>query len=107
MAIQIVKGSSKSVRVNLTNKEDGKPFSLTGFAGATAYFEKADDTVLAVTGSLISADCGELGFDLLPAETDLLAAGDEVDFEVEVLKGAETIIAQILGKLQVSERLFQ
>jgi hypothetical protein len=106
MAIQIVKGASKTIRVNLTDKETGKPFSLTGFAGTTAYFQKVDETVLGVTGSLVSADCGELEFDLLPADTNQLAAAENTDFEVEVLKGSETIIAQILGKISISERLF-
>lgn len=103
--ISIVQGQNVTFTVQLIDKETCDPFSLAGFTGATGYFPKEDDTALAVTGSLVSSDLGKISFALQPADTDLIKAGDELDFEIEADTG-DKIIAQILGKLSVTERLF-
>lgn len=105
--IKIVKGSDISLTVQLTDKNnDSLPFSLAGFTGCTGYFPKDPSGGLAVTGSLVSADCGKVSFILSETETDQLLAGTDLDIELEVDRGADKIIAQILGKLEVIERLF-
>lgn len=107
--IKIVKGSDVLVTVQLIDKNSctQSPFSLTGFTGCTGYFDQQDsDTALAATGSLVSADLGKVQIPLSETQTDLLEAGEELDFEVVVEKGSDTIIAQILGKLEVRDRLF-
>lgn len=105
--VNIVKGSDVTITVTLTDKNTGDPLNLTGFTGATGYFDQQDsDTSLAASGSLISADCGKIQVPLSEAQTALLEAGEEMDMEFEVQKGTETIIAQVLGKLTVADRLF-
>lgn len=106
MASKIVKGSDVSVIVSLTDKNTKAPLSLVGFEGATGFFLKDDDTTLAVTGSLISADLGKVQFDISPSNSSLLQAAEDADIEVEIKRSGKVIIAQILDKIEVSSRLF-
>jgi hypothetical protein len=106
--IEIIKGSTKTVRVQILDKKTGKPLAINGFLSATAFFLAADQLVgrVAATGTLVSADCAELDFPLTKPQTEALAAVDPGDFEVEVVTTAEDIIAQIIGKIRVLDRLF-
>jgi hypothetical protein len=104
--VKIVQGSDIAVTVSLTDLSTNEPFNLTGFTGATGYFPAASGGGLPVIGTLISADCGKLGFDMDEAQTGALLAGEDQDIEVEIAKGSDTILSQIIGKLTVLERLF-
>ena len=107
MAITIYKGSTTDVTVSLKDKKTKEPISLAGFSGATAYFDQAgSDTPLAVTGSLVSADCGKLNFSLTQENTNLLEAGDEESMEVVVDQGTNRTVIQFEGTVSIKERLF-
>lgn len=108
MAINIIKGSDASITVSLKDKKTGGLFDLTGFSGATAYFDQADsEDPLAVTGSLEgSADTGRLSFLMSEAQTDLLEAADGGNMEVVVDQGETRTIVQFEGEINVKPRLF-
>lgn len=106
MGIKFVKGSDVNIAIQLVDKTTKEPFSLVGFTGATGYFAAEDGgECIAVTGSLVSADCGKLSFILDEATTPLLAAGDAQDLEIIVDKGLDRTITQILGQMEIVDRI--
>jgi hypothetical protein len=106
MAVKFVKGSDVTLTVNLVDQKTKDPFSLTGFSGATAYFAAEDGgDCVGVTGSVVSADCGKMQFVMNESTTELLAAGDAQDVEIVVDKGSDRTIVQILGSLQIVDRI--
>ena len=108
MAINIIKGSDATVKVSLKDKKTGDLFDLSGFSGATAYFDQAEsDEPLAVTGELEgSADTGRLSFPLTEVQTDLLEAGDDINMEVVLDQGTTRTIVQFEAQISVKPRLF-
>jgi hypothetical protein len=105
-SISFVQGSDVSVTVQLIDKDTGLPLSLQGFQSASAFFQKQDLTETAVSGALVSADLGQVSFSLNNALTLTLNPGDDLDWEVEVIKNDQNVIAQVLGKLSIAKRLF-
>ncbi len=108
MAISIIKGSDSRIVVSLKDKKTGDLFDLTGFTGATAYFDQeASDTPLAVTGELDgSADTGRLQFALTETDTEALEPGDDSNMEVVIDQAGVTTIVQFEGQVSVKPRLF-
>jgi len=104
---KVVQGSDVAVTVQLQDSDTGLPFGLSGFTGCTGYFPKDPSGSLAVTGTLVSADLGKVSFAMDETQTAQLLTGTDLDIEVEIDRGSDKIIAQILGKLEVVERLFQ
>ncbi len=104
---EIIKGSDFNFSTQLVLKDDTCcPASIETFQGATGFFENDDGTVLASTGTLISADLATLRFDLSAEETALLKSGDESSFEMSVEDDAGLRFFQFDGKLVIKDRLF-
>lgn len=103
---RIIKGSDVEVTTQLIDRNTKQPFSLEGMTAASAFFANEDDTVLAVTGSLVSADLGKLLFPLNEVQTGGLAEGSEQNMEVVVDQGDVRTIAQFRGGLEILPRLF-
>ena len=104
--VKIVQGSDIAVTVSLTDLSTNEPLNLTGFTGATGYFPAATGGGLPIVGTLISADCGKLGFDMNEDQTGASLSGEDQDIEAEIHKGADIILSQPIGKLTVLESLF-
>lgn len=105
--IKAVQGQTIIMTVQLVDENTGKPRSILSFLGATGYFpQESLDTALAVSGSLVSQDLAEVTFTIDSTNSKLLKTGDSLDFEIEVNDSGETVIAQVLGKLDVAKRLF-
>ena len=102
----IVKGSDAYI---VTQNFDGPnccPSEITGFQGATGFFENDDGTTLSASGELLSAVKGQLRFELTAAETALLKASDEASFEFALEDNNGLMFIQFDGKLQIKDRLF-
>lgn len=109
MANKIIKGQTADLIISILDKscpDDPQPAPFAGVTGCTAYFAKDDGTALAATGSVFSADRAQFKVSLLEADTDLIAAGDPVDFEVHYYQSTNFNIIQFLQKLTVTEQLF-
>lgn len=111
---KIVQGSDATIVINLkdTSCSDDtcKPFSLSDFQGATGQFKNADESILSIAGTLLSADIGRIQFDLTEAETDLLEANEDAGFVIYVDNGVSPtgtrIVKNVEGKIGIYERLF-
>ena len=108
MAIILTKGADATVRVNLKDAKTGELYDLSGFSGATAYFDAADaDDPIAVTGGVDgSEDTGRLIFSISDTETDAMEAVTDGNMEVVLDQGTKRSIIQFEGKLTFKERLF-
>jgi hypothetical protein len=107
--INFTQGEDVSVVIQLIDKAScgEKPFNLTGFVSATAYFPAATGGGLAAYQvSLVSADLGEVQIDLDQIVSAGVNAADAQDLEVRVDHAGKRTIAQILGKLNVAAQLF-
>lgn len=104
---EIVKGSDAFLEVELVYKGDeNEQQKLTQFVGATGFFQAEETEYVAASGHLESADLAKLRFELSPAETALLKAGDEVSLEIAVEAHHGLIFYQLDGALIVKDRLF-
>lgn len=88
--------------------DDGDPYEVTAFEGATGYFPTSvdDGPAVAVTGSLESADRGIVRFELSEEETALLAPGETQSFEVHLRDARGLTIFQIVEQLPIAAQLF-
>lgn len=103
----IVRGSDGFVVTQIVYQGSGDPYKIDSFAGATAQFRAEEgDAPISIVGALESADRGELRFELAASGTELLAVGDELDFQqvVEDADGVRIIVFE--GKLSVRDSLF-
>lgn len=101
--IIFIKGAGNiGIRVQLIDHDTGKPLPLPGFTGATAYFPHQDEvSKVAVTGSLISADCGEVIFIPTEAQGDLFFEGEDQTFQYRVDANGQRLVAQVTERLTV------
>lgn len=105
--ITIIQGQTSNVTVKLIDANTKQPFSLAGLTGATGIFPTGDGTEgLAVTGTLVSADLGELMFSLDETTTEALTTGEQQSIQVQVDQGAVRSIAQLKQVLTVNAPLF-
>lgn len=105
--INTTPGKTTSFNIQLSDKNTGEPIPMSGFISATAFFaQEISDLPLSVSGNLLSQDLAKIGFVITSTDSASLRIGDNQDFEIEVDRGSETIIEQIIGKLNVSKRLF-
>lgn len=109
--ISIVKGSKKvRVRVQFKDHNTDEPVNLNGFVSSNAYFPAADSTLnpdgVAVSGTLVSEDLGEVDYLIEQAQLEAMNVGEEQDWEQEVDLGESGFVSQILGNLNIIARLF-
>lgn len=105
MAINIVKGENATVKLRVTERSTGKPYNFEGIEGATAsfYAEEGDDPI-SVTGT--NTETNQLSFPLSTSDTELLKAGDSLDFEYRWQQDGELFIERVESQLNVLEQLF-
>ena len=87
----IVMGSDVTFSFYFKNKETGK--ALTGmntFTSATLKLRKEDNTLLSVSGTLISEDLAQVDFTISDSDSALLKEGPDQDFHVELVRGSDT-----------------
>jgi hypothetical protein len=103
--MDIVQGEDIQVKVRVTDKVTGRPYNFEGFEGATASFYQTDsDDPVAVTGT--NPETNLLQFDLSPEQSELLEAGDSLDFEYRWEQDGELYIERVEGQITVLEQLF-
>lgn len=107
MAITIVQGENKTVKIRVSSKRDCKPWNFSGFTGATASFANANGLggPYNVVGTNV-AGTNELQFPLLPADSMSLLPGDSIDFQYQWMQNGELFIEQVFGQLNVLSQLF-
>ena len=108
---KIIRGEDATVIVDITKRtacDDGssEPFKLDGFTSATAYLAKDGGGTVTASGTLVSEDLGRLSFTFSDTDTALLLVDDSVDMEVVINRGTVRSIAQIIGKIDVVDKLF-
>lgn len=103
--ISIIRGSDVNVKVSLKDKNTQEPYDLTGLTGCTGFFPKDDETFLAASGVVASAELGKLTFSLSETDTGSLNVGDGQSVQIDIDKGSERTITQILNSLNVVENL--
>lgn len=101
----ITTGSDATVNVNFKLKSNRKSAPLTGFSSATGSFPNADGTYLAVSGTLVSADLGEVEFVITKDQSILLNVGEEQDFQVNVEANGVTTVSVARGVLNIAPKL--
>jgi hypothetical protein len=108
MGITLFQGADAIVRVNLRDKKTGDLYDLSGFSGATAYFDQeSSDEPLAVTGGVEgSEDTGRLVFEISESDTALMEAVDAGSMEVVLDQGSKRTVVQFDGQVTVKSRLF-
>lgn len=105
MAITIVKGENSTVKLRVTEKRSEKPYNFSGFEGATAsFYSDTDGVPVAVTGT--NPETNQLSFPMSVEQTDLLKAGDSLDFEYRWLQNGDLFIERVEGQLNVLDQLF-
>lgn len=103
----IVKGSDAFIETQLVYKGTDNAYEIDGFDGCTGFFKQQGETTpLQVVGTLVSEDLGKLRFDMSAAETNLLASGEELSFEVGLESDSGVLFVLFESKLSVKERLF-
>jgi hypothetical protein len=105
MAIQIVQGENYRLRIRVSDKKSCKPWNFSGFQGATASFPNVSGTgAYSVTG--FNSETNVLEFDLQPADTNSILAGDSMDFQYQWMQGGELFIEIVQGQLSILGQLF-
>lgn len=93
----LVKGSDFGFQVQIIDKPGNDPAQIETFSGATAFFTKEDDTALAVTGSLESADRGLLEFAVPGASSEDLLAQDDATIQIALADSEGTVFYRQIG----------
>lgn len=100
-----VKGSDFSLQAQLLEKPGDDPHVIVDFEAASAYFVKEDTALLAVTGTLSSADRGILNF-AVPADDSLdLLATDQAEIMLRVSESNQTYFVNLETDLTIADQL--
>lgn len=108
--VHIVKGEDKRIEVKLKDQATSDPYSLEGVTGIKALFPGGiiKDYVSGDPNSkvkiLSDAILGHISIKLEEEDTNSLPIG-QVNFELEITKGDETIIVQFEKVLMVKDRV--
>lgn len=103
----IVKGSDGFVVSQVVYEGDeGAPYKIEGFVGATGFLANEDGTTLSVEASLESEDLGLVLVPLSSAQTALLKASEEASLEILLEDSSGVKIIQFDGSISVKNRLF-
>lgn len=101
--ITIRPNSDVNVIVDVLDTPTNKPHPIPAneFQGATGYFLNTDNTTLAVSGGVWSADRGQLNFPLTRVMTAALAQGDAQSLEVWFDQNSIRSVLQFNGLLNI------
>ena len=110
MAVTLIQGEDRILKIKILNSETGDPFDLTGATEIKAQFLKTDNTTLEklFTGggvTIVEHLLGKLEIELGDADTALLKKGTQ-SFEVEIDKSGDIKIVQFEDSLIVKEQLY-
>lgn len=103
----LVRGADAFVVTQVVFQGTSSPYSFQAFTGSTAYFPGVVDGVpVAVVGTLVSADLGQVRFNIPKTASTGLALGDEVSFQQDLVdsRGLTRLIFE--AALPVVDTLF-
>lgn len=104
---EFVKGSDVRMVVQLQNRTTRCAQAIPDFSGATARFQpESGEEPVAVTGSLVSEDLGQMAFEIDAGQSEIMLAAEGQTFEVEIDQAGEKTFVQLEDQLTIRERLF-
>jgi hypothetical protein len=112
MGVPIIQGEDKILIVDLINGTTNEPFDLTGATEILCHFGGAnpplcvDETLSGGNVTIISPLLGKIQISLPAADTDNLATGTDLGFEVQITINGKVSIAQLLASIDVIAQLF-
>ncbi len=103
--VLIIKGSTYTLDIQFIDESD-QPVNLSGFVTGMARFQDENDSIIVVSGSLLSADLGVVRYQISSVVSDQLKAVEEGSAEFEAQVPGATYIVQLLDQVTIRERLF-